>query len=37
MFTSWKWLDVSVDEEENFHAKVLYKWRESVALDGFMK
>lgn len=35
-FTSWKWFDVSFNEEENSHGKVLYRWGEGVALDKFI-
>ena len=35
-FVFWKWFDVSVDEEENLCGEVLYRWGESVVLDGFM-
>ena len=36
-FASWKWFDVSVNEEENFHGKVLYRRGEGVVLSGFIK
>ena len=36
-FVSWKWIDVSINEEENFRDKVLYRWGEGVILDGFIE
>ena len=36
-FASWKKSDVSVYEDENSCGKVLYKWGEGVALDGFIE
>ena len=33
---SLKWFDVSINEEENFHGKVLYRWGEGVVLNGFI-
>lgn len=35
-FTFWKWFDVSINEEENFRGKVLYRWGEGVVLGGFI-
>lgn len=36
-FMSWKWFDVSINEEKNFPSKVLYRWGEDVVLDGFIE
>ena len=33
-FVFWKWFDVSIGEEDNFHSKILYRWEEGVVFDG---
>ena len=37
LLLSWKWFDVSINEEKNFPSKVLYRWGEDVVLDGFIE